>query len=74
VNVRPGDIAHNPEKLIGTFRRFGSVGPVYRVTGVKGPKKTERRGDDLIMDIEIVESAEHMDYSYWDILQDPLER
>lgn len=74
MNIRPGDIAHDPERLIGTFRRFGSSGPVYRVAGVKGRKRTARHGDDLIMDIEIVETAERMDYSYWDILQDPVER
>lgn len=71
MNIRPGNTVHDPEKLVGTFRRFGAVGPVYRVAGVRGPKSP---ADDLMMDIEVVETGERLDYSYWDILQDPVER
>jgi hypothetical protein len=56
--------------LVGTWRRFGAVGPVYEIiaTGVELP------GGDRMMRIRVVESGEEVDYRFTDILDDPRER
>lgn len=62
--------AHQPAGLLGTWRRFGAVGPVYEIIGA---------GDalpdgDRRMRIRVVESGEEVDYRLTDILDDPRER
>lgn len=74
MTVQPGLVTHDPSRLIGTFRRFGPVGPVYKVLGVIGPLSSKRHRDDIAMEVEIVETGERVQYSYWDLLDDPLER
>lgn len=59
-----------PERFVGTWRRFGPVGPVYEVTGV-GPVGHD--GEQL-MHIRVVESGEEVDYKLADLLDDPRER
>jgi len=59
-----------PQTLVGTWRRFGSVGPVYEIIGT---------GDDLsdgdrMMRVRVIESGEEVDYRFTDILEDPKER
>ena len=59
-----------PERLVGTWRRFGPVGPVYEIVEA-GP---ELPGGDRLMRIKVVESGEEIDYKLTDILDDPRER
>jgi hypothetical protein len=59
-----------PANLIGTWRRFGSVGPVYEITG----SGTELPDDDRLMRIRVVETGEEEDYRLAEILNDPGER
>ena len=50
-----------PEALVGTFRRFGSGGPVYEVLAI--------RNDGTAL-IRVVESGEELDYPIAKILDD----
>lgn len=59
-----------PQRLVGTWRRFGLVGPVYEILGVG----KELPDGDVIMKIRILESGEEADYRLADILDDPKER
>jgi len=60
----------NSSALVGTWRRFGLVGPVYEVIGV-GDKLSN---GDLLMRIRVLESGEELDYRLSDIIDDPKER
>ena len=55
--------------LIGTWRRFGVVGPVYEILGF------DHRGVDgnWIMQIRVLESGEDLAYKLADVLADPPE-
>ena len=59
-----------PANLIGTWRRFGSVGPIYEIicTGDELP------GGDRRMRVRVVETGEELDYRLAEILDDPRER
>ena len=59
-----------PENLVGTWRRFGPVGPVYEIIGL-GQELPEH---DRMMRVRVVETGEEVDYRLTDILNDPLER
>jgi hypothetical protein len=59
-----------PQSLIGTWRRFGPVGPVYEIIGL-GRVLPDH---DRWMRIRVVESGEEGDYRFTDILDDPRER
>ncbi|WP_342151077.1 DUF5397 family protein [Methylorubrum sp. SB2] len=59
-----------PRSLIGTWRRFGPVGPVYEIIGTREPLP---RGGSL-MRVRVVETGEEIDYPLADILDDPKER
>ena len=59
-----------PEQLVGTWRRFGLVGPVYEILGA---------GDNLpdgdrMMRVRVLETGEEVDYRLTDMLDDPRER
>jgi hypothetical protein len=56
--------------LIGTWRRFGLVGPVYEVIAVGEPGE----GGEQRMRVRIVETGEELDYRLLEILDDPRER
>ena len=56
--------------LVGTWRRFGSVGPVYEIVSAG---RTLADGDQM-MRIRVVESGEELDYRLAEILDDPKER
>jgi hypothetical protein len=58
-----------PEKLIGTFRRFGIEGPVYEVMGV-GRSTPD---GDVFLRVRLPESGESLDYLYSQALNDPKE-
>ncbi len=56
-----------PHDLVGTFRRFGPVGPVYEVAGVI----QHLEDGDTLMKVTLVESGEEAEYRYLNILDDP---
>lgn len=58
-----------PKALVGTFRRFGPVGPVYQVTDVI----RELDDGDVLLSVTIVESGEEAEYRYSHVLDDPKE-
>ena len=55
--------------LVGTFRRFGLVGPPYEVLGPSPPGE----GGEPRMRIRLLESAEETDYALRQLLLDPSE-
>ena len=59
-----------PANYVGTWRRFGPVGPVYEIIG---QDKALENGDWL-MRVRIVETGEEVAYKLTDILDDPKER
>ena len=59
-----------PQTLVGTWRRFGAVGPVYEIVGLG----TELPDHDRLMRVRVIETGEEVDYRFTDILDDPLER
>ena len=59
-----------PANLVGTWRRFGSVGPVYEIIGMGD----ELPGGDRLMRVRVVETGEEVDYRLAEILDDPRER
>ena len=59
-----------PQTLVGTWRRFGTVGPVYEVIGVG----EELPDHDCMMKVRVVETGEVVAYRFTDILDDPRER
>ncbi len=56
-----------PQALIGTWRRFGPVGPVYEVVDL-GP--TLPNGETLVR-VRVLETAEELDYRLTALLSDP---
>ncbi len=59
-----------PEQLVGTWRRFGPVGPVYEILGVGNALPD----GDQMMRVRVIESGEEVDYKLTDIFDDPKER
>jgi hypothetical protein len=59
-----------PQCLIGTWRRFGPVGPVYEIIGLG----KELPDHDRWMRIRVVETGEEVDHRFTNILDDPRER
>ncbi len=55
--------------LVGTWRRFGAVGPVYEVVGVGSPLPS----GDRTMRVRVAETGEELDYRLHDLLDDPRE-
>lgn len=58
------------DALIGTWRRFGLVGPVYEVLG----EREALPGGDKLMRVRVLESGEEVDYKLTAILDDPKEQ
>jgi len=58
------------QNLVGTWRRFGLVGPVYEVIG-EGPVSAD---GDRFMRIRVLESGEETDYRLAELLDDPKEK
>ena len=58
------------DALVGTFRTFGSVGPLYEVLRVNEPSS----GPHVTLRIRVIESGEELDYPLSDVLDDPLAR
>ena len=59
-----------PEDLIGTFRRFGPVGPVYQIVDTF----RQLEDGDAMMKVRVIETGEEVEYRYTDILDDPKEK
>jgi len=59
-----------PQAVIGTWRRFGPVGPVYEILGDAG----QLPDGDRLMRVRVVETGEEISYKLTDILDDPKER
>ncbi len=59
-----------PEQLVGTWRRFGILGPVYEVVRDGTPLPD----GDRLMRVRVLESGEDVDYRLMEILEDPKER
>ncbi len=58
------------QAVVGTWRRFGVVGPVYEILGEEG----DLPDGDKLMKIRVVETGEEVTYRLTDILDDPKER
>ncbi len=58
-----------PDNLVGTWRRFGRLGPVYEIIA---PRNRLPDGDRL-MRIRVIETGEEIDYRVTHILDDPRE-
>lgn len=56
--------------LVGTWRRFGPVGPVYEILDAG----QDLPDGDRMMRIRVIESGEEVDYRLSDILDDPRDR
>jgi hypothetical protein len=57
------------QSLVGTWRRFGIVGPVYEIIGAGA----ELPDGDRLMRVRVLQSGEEVDYRVSDILDDPRE-
>ena len=55
-------VARNADDLLGTFRRFGTDGPLYKVAAKAG---------ETMVRIVVVESGEELDYLVERALRDP---
>jgi Family of unknown function (DUF5397) len=58
-----------PKRLIGTYRRFGTLGPVYEILTAGAP----RPDGAPTLRIRVLESGEALDYPLAAILDDPPE-
>lgn len=58
-----------PQSLVGTWQRYGPVGPVYEIIGVG----KELPGHDRMMRVRVVEAGEAVDYRFTEILYDARE-
>jgi hypothetical protein len=58
-----------PASLVGTWRRFGAIGPVYEIIAIG----KELPDGDRLMRVRVVESGEEVDYRLTGILDDPRE-
>jgi hypothetical protein len=79
LNGKDGQMAHmegaktlfpHPVNLVGTWRRFGAVGPIYEIIGMG----EEMADGDRLMRIRVVETGEEVGYKLSDVLDDPRER
>jgi hypothetical protein len=59
-----------PEQMVGTWRRFGLVGPVYEILEAG----EELPDGDRMMRVRVLESGEEVDYRLTDMLDDPKAR
>ncbi len=64
-----GAQAVEPQWIVGTWRRFGSLGPVCQVLSAAAPSAN----GDRRMRIRVLESGEELDYSLDKIASDPRE-
>ena len=58
-----------PASIVGTWRRFGSVGPVYQVIA----EGDALPNGDRLMRVRVVETGEEIDYRLTKVIADPPE-
>jgi hypothetical protein len=58
------------DAVVGSFRTFGRLGPVYEVLRAIEPAT----GSNVLLRVRVVESGEELDYPLGDALDDPLAR
>jgi len=63
-----GSITVPIDEIVGSFRTFGRLGPVYEVISLSEPAS----GADVMLTIRVVESGETLDYPLADAMSDPL--
>jgi hypothetical protein len=56
------------DQILGSFRTFGLLGPVYEILDLADPKT----GPDVNVRVRVVESGEELDYPLAAALDDPL--
>lgn len=56
------------DAVIGSFRTFGGLGPIYEVLRAVEPAT----GDNVMLHIRVVESGEELDYPLSDAVNDPV--
>lgn len=49
-----------PRNLVGSWRRFGAVGPSYQIIAIVGPTPD---GTDTVIKIRLAETGEETEYS-----------
>jgi hypothetical protein len=57
-----------PESLIGTWRRFGAVGPAYEIVSIG----QEQNNGDRVVRIRLAETGEEADYTLSHALEDEI--
>ena len=62
-------LSAEPDSLIGTYRRFGTLGPVYAILAAGAPRPD---GAPTVR-IRVLESGEALDYPLATALDDPRE-
>lgn len=56
-----------PHSLIGTWRRFGTVGPAYEIVAIGDPTPD---GTDTVIKIRLAETGEEVDYTLSHVVDD----
>ncbi len=56
------------DALIGSFRRFGESGPVYRILG----KQEELPDGEVMLRVQVVETGEEASYRLSRAIEDPV--
>lgn len=56
------------DTILGSFRTFGRLGPVYEILNINGPQT----GPDVRLRVRVVASGEELDYPLAAALDDPL--
>jgi hypothetical protein len=62
------DFLH-PARLVGTWRRFGPIGPAYEIIA----SGKELPDGDRLMRVRVAETGEEVDYRLTGVLDDPRE-
>jgi hypothetical protein len=60
----------DPEDLIGRWRGFGPIGPLYQIIGIDQERTT---ATEVWMLIHVLDSGEETGYRLSHILEDPIE-
>ena len=63
------ELPTSPASLIGTWRRFGIVGPVYEITAVDH----QLADGDWMMRVRVLETGEEVGYKLTHVVDDPRE-
>lgn len=61
-------MAPRPAELIGTWRRFGVLEPVYEIISARG----DLPNGDRLTRVRVVETGEELDHHLGEIMDDPI--